>query len=170
MCIRCEQRPPVVQKRRCKVCLAEMESQRRARQLENGEALPCATEDCEAPRYRLPSQWSAYCHEHHLLARRRTFYRASYGLTIEEYEGLMARASHACQVCGSKRRLVVDHCHQTGAVRGILCTECNVSLGNLHEDVDRLLALAAYLMTSRDVLAGTGGRDVSDDVPMEQEG
>lgn len=64
-----------------------------------------------------------------------------YGLSREEYDELIAGG---CSVCGSHERLHVDHSHTTGAVRGILCSPCNVALGYLCDDPKRIEALAAY--------------------------
>lgn len=46
---------------------------------------------------------------------------------------------------GKVKRLAVDHNHETGEVRGLLCLSCNVALGLVDDDVNRLLALAEYL-------------------------
>lgn len=55
-------------------------------------------------------------------------------------------AVEGCDSCGEVRsRMAVDHCHDTGAVRGLLCSNCNTALGLLGEDPDRILDLLAYL-------------------------
>lgn len=54
------------------------------------------------------------------------------------------RRGKACQVCGSTKRLAVDHNHETGAIRGVLCAYCNLLVG-LVEDNERLEAIKAYL-------------------------
>lgn len=66
-----------------------------------------------------------------------------YGLTLEQYEEIISRG---CEVCGVKEgvKLAVDHCHTGKQVRGCLCTRCNTSLGQLHENPARIRALAAY--------------------------
>jgi hypothetical protein len=50
-----------------------------------------------------------------------------------------------CKICGKEKRLVVDHCHETGQVRGMLCFSCNTGIGQLGDSVDMLKAAIAYL-------------------------
>lgn len=47
-------------------------------------------------------------------------------------------------------RAVVDHCHTTGAVRGILCSSCNIALGKVKDDTDTLQNMILYLEEARD--------------------
>jgi hypothetical protein len=72
-----------------------------------------------------------------------------YGITPEEYEALSAAQNGACAVCKQPPRgvrpLHVDHDHATGAVRGLLCTTCNVGLGALQDSVELLRSALAYL-------------------------
>lgn len=74
-----------------------------------------------------------------------------YGITEQQYADLMEKQGNACAICGTTewagRHKVphVDHCHDTGKVRGILCHDCNLMLGNAKDDPDRLRAAARYL-------------------------
>ena len=68
------------------------------------------------------------------------------GITMEDVESLLS--INQCESCGSeedKINLVIDHCHKTGNVRGLLCRRCNVALGHLDDDVSKILSLAKYL-------------------------
>ena len=77
-------------------------------------------------------------------SRRNLYY--NYGITPEEYDAIEAAQFGRCAACGIKSdRLQVDHCHDTGKIRGLLCGNCNSALGHAKDDVDRLMALVAYL-------------------------
>jgi hypothetical protein len=64
---------------------------------------------------------------------------------------LFVEQGECCAVCGStspgseKKSWAVDHCHNSGVVRGILCFSCNVVLGHVRDDVERLEKLINYL-------------------------
>ena len=73
-----------------------------------------------------------------------------YGMTLEEYEERLASYGGGCAICGKvpapgKRRLHVDHDHETGMNRDLLCHGCNVGLGNFEENPERIEAAAQYL-------------------------
>lgn len=73
-----------------------------------------------------------------------------YGLTSEEAE--LLRSREVCDVCGENRigkGLHIDHDHKTGEVRGVLCHGCNLALGNIEDNPERLRALASYLEKSK---------------------
>jgi hypothetical protein len=65
------------------------------------------------------------------------------------YDDLIEQGhSGVCEICGAEpneRRLCVDHNHETGEIRGLLCFKCNLALGWFKEDADRMRAAAAYL-------------------------
>lgn len=82
--------------------------------------------------------------------------RKKYGITPAIYQQMHAAQGGVCAICKKveTRRhrttrkpldLVVDHCHQTGAVRGLLCSNCNGGLGSFDDDLARLRAAIAYL-------------------------
>ena len=71
-----------------------------------------------------------------------TYVKRKFGLTLAEYETLVASP---CDICGSVENIVLDHCHQTGRVRGPLCNDCNSGLGFFGDSPSRLEAAAAYL-------------------------
>jgi len=73
-----------------------------------------------------------------------------YGFTTEERESLIASKDNKCECCGAKeidekRGLFIDHNHQTGKVRGVLCNTCNGAAGLLYDDSDLAYSLFKYL-------------------------
>lgn len=80
---------------------------------------------------------------------RRYMLKKKFGITIEEYERMSMEQKGKCAICllpqRDGRRLAVDHCHNTKKIRGLLCDNCNQSLGKFKEDPDRFIAAANYL-------------------------
>ena len=71
-----------------------------------------------------------------------------YGLTRETYAALLIAALGQCAICGSRENtLCIDHCHQTGHVRGLLCGNCNRALGGFQDNAHLLSLAAVYLRT-----------------------
>jgi Recombination endonuclease VII len=68
-----------------------------------------------------------------------------YGIGADEFDELVRRQGGVCAICGRADPEHVDHSHETGAVRGILCFNCNGGLGQFRDSVDALRAAAAYL-------------------------
>ncbi len=69
-----------------------------------------------------------------------------YNVTVEFIENLEVQQKGLCAICSGKNKsLVIDHCHSTGKVRGLLCTTCNTSLGLLKEKEENFLSAISYL-------------------------
>jgi hypothetical protein len=87
--------------------------------------------------------------------------RVQYGLTVEAYDEMLRRQGGGCAFCKraepgwsrarSKRGLTVDHDHETGHVRGLLCNPCNRGIGLLGDDPAVLEAAARYLRAARQI-------------------
>lgn len=76
--------------------------------------------------------------------------KRSYGITPEEYEARLEDQNYSCAIClrhliEFKRSFDTDHDHNTGEIRGLLCTGCNTGIGNLGDSAERLRAAADYL-------------------------
>jgi hypothetical protein len=79
-------------------------------------------------------------------SRRRGKLRSKYGITPEDYAEMYVAQDGRCAVCGAARDVLsIDHCHATGAVRGLLCRECNIALGLLKDDPAIIERAAEYL-------------------------
>jgi hypothetical protein len=76
--------------------------------------------------------------------------KRKYGITIKQFEAMLAAQGGTCAVCagpplGKGNQYHVDHDHRTGRIRGILCHKCNVALGLVSDSPLHLRALIAYL-------------------------
>jgi len=74
--------------------------------------------------------------------------RHNYGISLEDYNQLLASQKGGCAICGGKdvgvkgrKNLYVDHCHKTGKVRGLLCHRCNITV----KDIEHVKQVLAYL-------------------------
>jgi hypothetical protein len=75
-----------------------------------------------------------------------------HGLSDADYQALLLRQGGVCGICKrkpGKRRLCVDHDHETGQVRGLLCGRCNSGLGFYGDDARLTRRAAAYLEAAR---------------------
>lgn len=74
-----------------------------------------------------------------------------YGISVERYDALLALQGDRCALCrsddpgGRWESFHVDHCHETGRVRGLLCHKCNVALGSLGDTVESVVAALEYV-------------------------
>ena len=68
-----------------------------------------------------------------------------YGVGAAEVDRLIAEQGGLCAICRERPAEHVDHDHATGAIRGVLCFNCNGGLGQFRDRVDLLLAASAYL-------------------------
>ncbi len=71
-------------------------------------------------------------------------------MTLDEFDAMLGAQNGGCGICGAPisnggRGTHVDHCHDSGAIRGLLCRLCNVGLGQFKDSPALLRAAAAYL-------------------------
>lgn len=83
--------------------------------------------------------------------RRNIWYRNAYGITLEEYHRLYEKQEGKCKICNEKFNiLVIDHDHNTEKVRGLLCNNCNLGIGNLMHNLKILESAIKYLRDIED--------------------
>lgn len=68
-----------------------------------------------------------------------------YGITQEQYDGMLAERDGRCDLCGEQRKLDVDHDHETNRIRGMLCRPCNTALGRLGDSAEGLRKALTYV-------------------------
>lgn len=142
------------------LCVECTRIKRRASYYRNPQQRAKAREDMRARRAANPSAVRAQ--------QSRSKLQKAYGLTQEQYEALFAKQDGRCAICGDdvvsrfdESRPVwfgagapannlarVDHCHLTKAVRGLLCSNCNIGLGKFRDNEKILLKAIGYLRAS----------------------
>ena len=104
----------------------------------------CCRPGCNEPRggtnrSYCSNHWREYCNKRERLKK--------YNLTEEMYEDIMSRTE--CEICKcsleGKGKRHIDHDHQTGEFRGVLCNTCNPALGLFKDDVELLKRAIKYL-------------------------
>ncbi|MFF5362342.1 endonuclease VII domain-containing protein [Streptomyces scabiei] len=71
--------------------------------------------------------------------------KRQYGITEAERDGLIASQGGVCCICLAALPVHVDHCHETGRVRGVLCFSCNAALGQFKDRPDVMRRAATYV-------------------------
>ena len=81
--------------------------------------------------------------------------RRKYNLTKEQHDALIQAQGNRCKVCGVHadqehyKTLAIDHCHETGKVRGLLCAKCNTAIGQFRDDPKIILNAAKYVLEAK---------------------
>jgi hypothetical protein len=90
-----------------------------------------------------------------------------YRLTTAQFDALIEAQGNACAICGAHppkgRRLHIDHDHETGAVRGLLCSRCNQGVGFFRDIPELLVRAAGYLRKAASAGATEGVADAAGD-------
>lgn len=91
--------------------------------------------------------------------------RKAYGLTLADLDRMLEEQNHVCRIC--KRALTptyrnVDHDHQTGRIRGLLCSRCNTGLGNFKDNAQVIEAAIRYVAQQKGVPCDICGTDLSE--------
>jgi len=109
------------------------------------------------------SSWCKRCHSKQTLiyqqrsentakvSKNKNKYRLKmYGLNEDSYNALLKNQDYKCKICGKKndndKTLSIDHCHETGRVRGLLCIRCNSGIGFLKDNPSLAAEALFYLL------------------------
>jgi hypothetical protein len=102
-------------------------------------------------RERNRDRLNAYARALYAKSERRRKLLKRYGMTPDEYDAMYEAQGGRCAICNrhetecQRGQLQVDHCHETGVVRGLLCGLCNTAIGKMGDDPERLIVAAHYL-------------------------
>lgn len=143
--------------RHCKTCRRERMVKRRdggpGRGVNNSSKTHCPKGHEYTPENTLHYRGKRVCRTCQNVSHRR-IRLTKYGLTPEEFDKLWDEQEGKCAGCRvdllatTLKQGNVDHFHDTGQVRGILCTKCNLTIGHSDDDPSRLISLAKYLLDS----------------------
>lgn len=135
----------------CTVCKEEKKLERfyNSKSSKDGKAYRCKTCDDKARRsYEEANATSVR------IKRRNSQIKFKYGMTAEQYDRLHEEQGGKCKICGeegfrmeakTQHKLVLDHCHKTGKIRGFLCHNCNRALGLFKDNIESLRKAIKYL-------------------------
>jgi hypothetical protein len=103
---------------------------------------------CSAQNFRDSPEGKEYFQSPYV--KEQNYYRwilREFGLTREQYDCMLAAQGFKCALvfCPNTEDLVVDHCHTSGVVRGILCRQCNAALGKLGDSKSSIMLVLEYL-------------------------
>lgn len=94
-------------------------------------------------------KWARERHKITPLKSRVAKLKCKYGLILADYDKISENQNGVCATCGgineNGRRLAVDHNHKTNRVRGLLCSNCNMALGNIKDNINTLSKMIVYL-------------------------
>lgn len=126
----------------CKSCKKEQAKKYRATNPEKIKALNDSRKESRKKYYGRPEIKRKFRNES---------LKKQFGLTIEEFDKMNLKQNGLCAICSRNERsernkhLAVDHCHKNGAIRGLLCSNCNRALGLLEDSVEILKKAIDYL-------------------------
>lgn len=109
----------------------------------------CLTKDAQKRYHNLSKKEQVELNKKRNKARRETrrikLRESRYGISPKDYERMYTKQDGKCFICEIDKDLVIDHCHDTGVVRGLLCRKCNSGLGLLQDSTIVLQKSIQYL-------------------------
>ena len=132
----------------CRVCetekpIEEFHNKKGGKYGKDSICKKCSKKKTYAYRQDQMSLYSKY------IISRRSALKSKYGMTLDEYDELFDSQGGVCAICEERepqnKLLAVDHCHETGKIRGLLCSMCNTAIGKLKDDPNLLDRAADYL-------------------------
>jgi hypothetical protein len=111
--------------------------------------------DCKNCKNAAARQWrkdNPENTERHLARMRERTKERRYGITQEQFDQMLVDQNNKCKICGgnfkSSKDIHIDHCHNTNKIRGLLCNNCNMALGQFMDNTDIMDNAIKYLTNS----------------------
>jgi Recombination endonuclease VII len=104
--------------------------------------------------YKKVSEDPGYNRARYVKKHRNNHLIKKYGITEEKYREISKAQNNACAICkkselDEKNKLAVDHDHDSGKVRGLLCRDCNTGIGHFKDNIDLLNMAINYLILNK---------------------
>jgi hypothetical protein len=100
------------------------------------------------------SEWHTKNRSRILEEKKKRSRMSNYGVSEQDYKVMLSQQDGACAICGKNKNyggpgncLQIDHCHDKGVVRGLLCSNCNTGLGKFGDDIEIMERAVKYLKT-----------------------
>ena len=104
----------------------------------------------KSPNHIATDKWKANNREKYRNNAKDWHLKKRYGITLEDYNIMLFEQDGCCSICGIHhtevyKGLAVDHCHESGKIRGLLCGNCNQGLGRFKDDITLFKNAIKYL-------------------------
>jgi hypothetical protein len=117
------------------------------------KCIDCTKKDVENHTYKNRKEYEQYHKNYratHKDQQKNYDLKRKYGITLEIFNEMFFQQEGKCAICRRhslefKKGLCVDHCHNTGKIRGLLCSNCNSAIGKLNEDPNLFAVALEYL-------------------------
>lgn len=108
------------------------------RYIKNSQCVECSKIRTANNRARNPKLFEAY--------NRKSWLKKTYSISIEHYETLLNLQNNKCAICEKEltERPHIDHCHKSGKIRGLLCSNCNRGIGHFKDSPKLLIKASLY--------------------------
>ena len=107
--------------------------------------------DCKSCQSSSVKQWKIDNPDKHQTNSKKGILKHRYNITLEEWQALLDKQNGLCAICSMdiSDKPYVDHSHETGKVRGMLCNNCNRGIGMLQDSPESLQKASNYLLTNK---------------------
>lgn len=103
------------------------------------------TDETTDRRSKGSHRFAAYCRACEKVNMIYRHLKSRHGITKEQWHTMYAEQDGKCAICHLPSKLMLDHCHTTNTIRGLLCHQCNLGLGHFKDNQELLQAAISYL-------------------------
>jgi len=135
--------------KRCSTCKVEKDTSLYYKDSRAKDKLQTRCKDCHNEANQ---RWKDNNKESYQQVKRKAHVKSKYGVSLEWIDEQLEMNNHECPLCNTKiikgKNLAVDHCHDTGDARAVICRTCNSAMGHLKDSPELLEKAMEYLKKS----------------------